>query len=41
MKTLILAAIGFHPGYIRPKGSQDGLIKAKVLMMSGTEDPYV
>ena len=36
----ILAAIGFHPGYGRPKGSQDGPIAAKVLMMSGTEDPY-
>ena len=36
----ILAAIGFHPGYIRPSGSQDGLISAKVLMMSGTEDPF-
>jgi dienelactone hydrolase len=36
----VLAAIGFHPGYIRPKGSQDGPIAAKVLMMSGTEDPY-
>jgi len=36
----ILAAIGFHPGYIRPNGSQDGPIAAKVLMMSGTEDPY-
>jgi len=36
----ILAAIGFHPGYLRPKGSHDGPIAAKVLMMSGTEDPY-
>jgi dienelactone hydrolase len=36
----ILAAIGFHPGYIRPNGSQDGPISAKVLMMSGTQDPY-
>jgi dienelactone hydrolase len=36
----ILAAIGFHPGYIRPNGSRDGPITARVLMMSGTEDPY-
>jgi dienelactone hydrolase len=36
----ILAAIGFHPGYIRPNGSRDGPIASKVLMMSGTEDPY-
>ena len=36
----IFAAIGFHPGYVRPNGSQDGPIAAKVLMMSGTEDPY-
>jgi dienelactone hydrolase len=36
----ILAAIGFHPGYIRPNGSQDGPITSNVLMMSGTEDPY-
>jgi dienelactone hydrolase len=36
----ILAAIGFHPGYTRPNGSRDGRIKARVLMMSGTEDPY-
>jgi dienelactone hydrolase len=36
----ILAAIGFHPGYVRPNGSRDGPITTKVLMMSGTEDPY-
>ena len=36
----ILAAIGFHPGYIRPSGSHEGPIAAKVLMMSGTDDPY-
>lgn len=36
----ILAAIGFHPGYVRPAGSQDMPIEAKVLMMSGTADPY-
>jgi dienelactone hydrolase len=36
----ILAAIGFHPGYIRPNGSQDGPIASKELMMSGTQDPY-
>jgi dienelactone hydrolase len=36
----ILAAIGFHPGYLRSNGSPDGPITARVLMMSGTEDPY-
>jgi dienelactone hydrolase len=36
----ILAAVGFHPGYMRPKGSLDGQIAAKILMMSGTADPY-
>ena len=36
----ILAAIGFHPGYVRSKGSRENPITAKILMMSGTEDPY-
>jgi dienelactone hydrolase len=36
----ILAAIGFHPGYIRSNGGQDGPIASRVLMMSGTQDPY-
>lgn len=36
----LLAAIGFHPGYGRPKGGQEAPIAARVLMMSGTEDPY-
>jgi dienelactone hydrolase len=36
----ILAAIGFHPGYLRSNGSPDGPITARVLMMSGTKDPY-
>ena len=36
----ILAAIGFHPGYLRSNGSPEGPIAARVLMMSGTNDPY-
>jgi dienelactone hydrolase len=35
----ILCAIGFHPGFLRPAGSPDGAITAKVLMMVGDRDP--
>jgi dienelactone hydrolase len=37
----ILCAIGFHPGLLRPAGSPDGPIVAKVLMMVGDRDPVV
>lgn len=37
----ILCAIGFHPGLLRPVGSPDGAIAAKVLMMVGDRDPVV
>jgi dienelactone hydrolase len=36
----IKCAIGFHPGLIRPTISPDGPITAKVLMMSGSDDPH-
>lgn len=36
----IRCAIGFHPGFIRPKISPDGPINAKILLMSGADDPY-
>jgi dienelactone hydrolase len=39
--TPIRAAIGFHPGLMRPAGSQDGKISAKVLMMIGDSDPVI
>jgi dienelactone hydrolase len=35
------AVVGFHPGYHRPTGSRDGPIAARVLMLSGDEDPVV
>jgi dienelactone hydrolase len=35
----IKAAVGFHPGLIRPTGSQSGPISAKVLMLVGNDDP--
>jgi dienelactone hydrolase len=37
----IRCAIGFHPGLVRPAGSHDGPIAAKVLMMIGDADPVV
>lgn len=37
----IRAAIGFHPGLMRPAGSPDGKISAKVLMMVGDGDPVI
>jgi dienelactone hydrolase len=37
----ILCAIGFHPGLLRPVGSPDGPITAKMLMMVGDRDPVV
>ena len=35
----IRCAIGFHPGYVRPVDSAEGSISAKILMMSGADDP--
>jgi len=37
----IRCAIGFHPGLVRPAGSHDGPVEAKVLMMIGDTDPIV
>jgi dienelactone hydrolase len=37
----IRAAIGFHPGLMRPAGSASGKIVAKVLMMIGDSDPVI
>lgn len=37
----IRCVVGFHPGFLRPAGSQDGPIRAKVLMMIGDQDPIV
>jgi len=34
-------AVGFHPGLMRPAGSPDRPIRAKVLMMIGDQDPDV
>ena len=34
-------AVGFHPGLMRPAGSLDQPIQAKVLMMIGDQDPDV
>jgi dienelactone hydrolase len=39
--TPIRCAVGFHPGLMRPAGSLDRQIKAKVLMMVGDRDPVV
>jgi dienelactone hydrolase len=35
----IKAAVGFHPGLVRPAGSDPAPISAHVLMMCGTADP--
>jgi dienelactone hydrolase len=37
----VRCAIGFHPGLMRPAGSPDGKISAKVLMMVGDSDPVI
>lgn len=37
----IRCAVGFHPGLMRPAGSQDQPLHAKVLMMIGDQDPDV
>ncbi len=37
----IRCAVGFHPGFMRPIGSANGPIAAKVLMMIGDNDPVV
>ncbi len=37
----IRCAVGFHPGLMRPAGSPDEPIRAKVLMMIGDQDPDV
>lgn len=39
--TPIRCAVGFHPGLMRPAGSMDRQIEAKVLMMVGDHDPVV
>jgi dienelactone hydrolase len=37
----VKAAIGFHPGFLRPAGSLDRPISAKILMMIGDDDPVI
>ncbi len=37
----IKAAVGFHPAFLRPAGSIDAPIAARVLMMVGDADPIV
>ncbi len=37
----IQCVIGFHPGFLRPAGSLDSYISARVLMMIGDQDPIV
>jgi dienelactone hydrolase len=37
----IACAIGFHPGLLRPTGSVDRPIDARVLMMVGDRDPVI
>ncbi|WP_342241591.1 dienelactone hydrolase family protein [Inquilinus sp. OTU3971] len=37
----VRCAVGFHPGLMRPAGSPDRPIRAKVLMMIGDQDPDV
>ncbi|WP_225771197.1 dienelactone hydrolase family protein [Inquilinus sp. Marseille-Q2685] len=37
----VRCAVGFHPGLMRPAGSPDQPIQAKVLMMIGDQDPDV
>jgi len=37
----VRCAVGFHPGLMRPAGSLDEPIQAKVLMMIGDQDPDV
>lgn len=36
----ILCAAGFHPGFVRPAGSADEPVTAKILLMAGADDPY-
>jgi dienelactone hydrolase len=38
---LVRCAVGFHPGLDSPKGSPEGLMRAKVLMLIGDQDPVV
>jgi dienelactone hydrolase len=38
---LVRCAVGFHPGLDSPKGSPDGPMRAKVLMLIGDQDPVV
>jgi len=37
----VRCAVGFHPGLVRPAGSSDGPIAAKVLMLVGDDDPVI
>lgn len=37
----VRCAVGFHPGLMRPAGSLDRPVRAKVLMMVGDQDPDV
>lgn len=37
----VRCAVGFHPAFTRPAGSPDARIDAEILMMVGSEDPFV
>jgi dienelactone hydrolase len=36
----IKAVVGFHPGYLPPRPADSARIRSRVLMFSGTEDPF-
>jgi dienelactone hydrolase len=36
----IKAVVGFHPGYLAPRPADSARIRCRVLMFSGTEDPF-
>lgn len=36
----VKAVVGFHPGYTSPRTEDSKKIRASVLMLSGTEDPF-
>jgi dienelactone hydrolase len=36
----IKAVVGFHPGYLPPRPADSARIRGRVLMFSGTEDPF-
>jgi len=38
---LVRCAVGFHPGLESPKGSPEGRMSAKILMLIGDDDPMI